>query len=185
MGRDKALLRIDGHTILERVVASVSDLADEVFVVGRDDPALPGVRAVPDARPGAGALGGIYTALLAARNPRCLVVACDMPFLNRDLLRHLIDLSAGYDIVIPRMGHWLEPVHAVYARTCLGPIRQLLDRGGKRIFDFFPDVDVRYVDREELEFFGPVDLSFFNVNTPDDLSRALAIAGERGGEETR
>lgn len=178
MGTDKALLRIGHRTILERVIARVAEVAEEVMVIGREGLNLPGVRAVPDVRPGAGALGGIYTALLAARNPHCLIVGCDMPFLKPELLRYLIGLSAEHDVTIPRLGHLLEPLHAVYARTCLGPIEQLLDHGGLRILDFFPDANVRYVDREDMEALGPIDLSFFNVNTPEGLRRAMAIAAE-------
>ncbi len=182
MGMDKALVRLDGETLLQRVVSRVAFLAEEVLVVGRDsvDPSLP-ARAVPDCRPGTGSLGGIYTALRAARGTRCLVVGCDMPFLNRRLLSYLIDLSAAYDVVIPRLDHLVEPLHAVYAKACLEPIADLLNQGDLRIYDFFDRVHVRYVERAEVTVFDPDLLSFFNVNTPEQLQQALAVIRHLGG----
>lgn len=183
MGTDKALLRLGGETLLSRAVASLVGLTDEVFVVGREvvEGSLP-VRAVPDARPGAGSLGGVYTALLAMHGSRCLVVGCDMPFLNRRLLAYMLDLSAGYDLVIPRLDDCFEPLHAVYARACLEPIRGLLDKGELRILDFFAQVRVRYVGREEIAVFDPELLSFFNVNTPEQLQKAIALIQKTGGK---
>ena len=183
MGKDKALLRIDGETLLARAVTSLVEITDDVLVVGRSSvPEGVSARAVPDARPGAGSLGGIYSALLAAHTSRCLVVACDMPFLNRRLLSYLLDLSAGYDLVIPRLDDLLEPLHAVYAKTCLPPIEALLARGDLRILDFFDQVRVRYVDRPEIERFDPHLLSFFNVNTREQLAQALAMLAQAGGK---
>ncbi|MCL4466674.1 MAG: molybdenum cofactor guanylyltransferase [Chloroflexi bacterium] len=182
MGTDKALIRLRGRTLLAATIAAVSTLTDDVLVVGRQQQAADFVSArfVPDVRPGAGALGGIYTALSAAQHPRCIVVGCDMPFLNPRLLFYLADLSADFDVVIPRVGGFLEPLHAVYASTCLPPIARLLEQGVLRILDFFPEVRVRYVDTEEMRRFGDVSLSLFNVNTPQQLEQALALAG-RGG----
>lgn len=182
MGMDKALIRLDGETLLQRVVARVSTLTEEVLVVGRDslDPSLP-ARAVPDCRPGTGSLGGIYTALREARGTRCLIVGCDMPFLNRRLLSYLIDLSPAYDVVIPRLDGLVEPLHAVYAKACLEPIADLLDRGDLRIYDFFDRVRVRYVERGEITVFDPDLLSFFNINTPEQLQQARAMIRRLGG----
>lgn len=174
LGTDKALLRLDGGSLLTRVVATLSPLTDEVLVIGRDPSfPVPGARSVSDIQPGAGALGGVYTALVAANSPRCLVVACDMPFLNPRLLSYLVDLSSGYDVVVPRIDDWFEPMHAVYAKSCLQPIESLLRKGTLRILDFFAEVRVRYVDKPEVTAFDPESMSFFNINTPEQLAVAL------------
>jgi molybdopterin-guanine dinucleotide biosynthesis protein A len=131
-----------------------------------------------DVLPGLGALGGLYSALHSARQPHVLVAACDMPFIVRPLLDHLIDLRAEADVIMPRLGGEAEPFRAVYAaRACLGPIRAALDAGRRRVVSFFPDVRVRYVDEAEIERFDRQRLSFFNVNTPDDLDQARRLAG--------
>jgi molybdopterin-guanine dinucleotide biosynthesis protein A len=182
LGTDKAMLRVGGKTLLARVTGQLTRVVDEVLIVGRGDLGpVPDARTVPDARPGAGALGGVYTALLEAQAPRCLVVACDMPFLNSRLLSYLIDLAAGYDVVIPRLGEWFEPLHAVYAKTCLDPIERLLAEGELRILEFLDRVNVRYVDRPELNVFDPGLRSIFNINTPEQLEQALVILRETEG----
>ncbi|MHB1005854.1 MAG: molybdenum cofactor guanylyltransferase [Chloroflexota bacterium] len=182
LGTDKALLRLGGETLLARVVGRLAAVTDEVLVIGRDniDSVLP-ARAVADERPGAGSLGGIYTALRVAGTSRCLVVACDMPFLNPALLKYLIGLSADFDVVIPRLGKLLEPVHAVYAKSCLGPIEALLATENLRILDFFDQVRIRYVEHEEVVAFDPRLMSFFNVNTPEQWERARALVRQMEG----
>lgn len=168
---------------MSRVVNDLRPLCDEVIVVGRErDDGFGADLVVPDLVAGAGALGGLYTALKLAKNNLCVVVACDMPFLNRKLLSHMIELSAGYDLVLPRMETYVETLHAVYTKSCLEPIEALLAEGNLRIYDFYDQVRVRYVDRAEIELFDPALLSFFNINTPEQLAQALGILREQGGQ---
>lgn len=185
LGQDKALLHLtsDGEVLMSRVVNDLRPLCDEVIVVGRErDDGFGADLVVPDLVAGAGALGGLYTALKLAKNNLCVVVACDMPFLNRKLLSHMIELSAGYDLVLPRMETYVETLHAVYTKSCLEPIEALLAEGNLRIYDFYDQVRVRYVDRAEIELFDPALLSFFNINTPEQLAQALGILREQGGQ---
>jgi len=94
-------------------------------------------------------------------------VTCDMPFLNLGLLRYMVGMAPGHDVIIPRLGEKLEPLHALYSKNCLKPIERLIERGDFKIIHFFPEAWVRYVER-----FDPEHLSFFNINTPEDLERA-------------
>jgi molybdopterin-guanine dinucleotide biosynthesis protein A len=126
----------------------------------------------------AGALGGLYTGLLAARHEETLALACDMPLLNLSLLQHLWSLLTDeWDVVMP-VWRREEPLHAFYRRTCIAPIERLLDRGGMRFVEFLPEVRVRYVPREEIERFDPEGRSFWNVNREEDLQRLLPLLGE-------
>jgi len=95
-----------------------------------------------------------------------------MPFLNVHLLRHMILLSQDFDVVIPRIQGKTEPLHALYSRACLSPIEDSFSRGGRRIIAFFSQVRIRYVAQSEIDAFDPEHLSFFNINTPDDLDLA-------------
>jgi len=105
-------------------------------------------------------------------------VACDMPFLDLKLLRYMILLSPGQDVVIPRIGELTEPLHAIYSKQCLQPIERVLaGGGGGRIIDFFPEVRVRYIEEQEIKLFDPQHLSFFNINMPADLEKASSLAG--------
>ncbi len=132
-------------------------------------------KVIVDLYPGKGALGGIYTGLANAESFYSLVAGCDMPFLNRDLLRYLVDLAPDFDVVVPRMDGMYEPLHAVYSKGCLVSISELMDQGILEISKLFDLVNTRYVGKEEIARFDPHFLSFFNVNTLDNLRRAKEI----------
>ncbi|MEA3345751.1 MAG: molybdenum cofactor guanylyltransferase [Chloroflexota bacterium] len=176
LGLDKSLLRLDDETLLEATVKKVATLSDEVIVAGGPFPyPLPGARLVADIYHGCGPLGGIHAGLAAASNFHSLVVACDMPFLNIRLLRYIVKRASGYDVVIPRLGTYLEPLHAIYSRDCLKSIERQIEAGNFRVSDLLSEVRVCYVEGDEIERFDPQHLSFFNINTPEDLERAEEI----------
>ena len=177
LGHDKALLHLDGEWLLATIVTGLRSLSSDVLVVADGQQKLGGLRVpvVPDLVPGRGALGGIYSGLVAMKNRYGVFVACDMPFINRGLLCHLMTLARSWDAVIPRIGTNVEPLHAVYAKTCIPAIAKCLAEGQRRTVSFFPRVRVLYVEGAEIERFDPQRLSFFNINTPDDLQQALAI----------
>ncbi len=100
-----------------------------------------------------------------------------MPFLNQALLKYMIGLSAEFDLVIPRLGNFVEPLHAVYSRRCLAPIEVLIKQDNLSILRLLPLVMTRYIEAEDVRRFDPQRLSFFNVNTKSDLVRAISLAG--------
>jgi molybdopterin-guanine dinucleotide biosynthesis protein A len=101
-----------------------------------------------------------------------------MPFVNTRLLDHLVALAADHDAVVPRLDGEAEPFRAIYSRACLGAMRAALDSGKMRVISFFGDVRVRFVEAAEVEQLDPRRLTFFNINTPEDLERAEALARE-------
>ena len=178
-GRDKSLLELAGQSLIERAVGRLAPVSDEILVVANEPDRyealhLP-VRFVADRVRGMGSLMGIYSGLNAARYRFALVVACDMPFLSESLLRYMIPLADGSDVVIPRLGQMLEPLHAIYGKTCLPHMAKLLDRHESKITAFFEDVRVRYVEEHEIARFDPEHLSFLNVNQPEDWRRVQEI----------
>ncbi len=108
----------------------------------------PKVKVVSDIFPASGSLGGIYTGLLASDSFYNLVVAADMPFLSVPLLRYMIEISPGYDFVLPRIDGLFEPLHAVYSKNCAAPIGAILGQGKRVIVELFNYVKVRYVGVE-------------------------------------
>jgi molybdopterin-guanine dinucleotide biosynthesis protein A len=186
LGRNKALEHIGGRTLIERVIDSLAPLTTEVLVVvARPEQARalllpPSIRVVSDRYPGRGSLGGIFTGVDASTQPWSLVVACDMPFLNRDLLRHLIDQSTNVDAVVPRLGGQPEPLHALYSKACLGPMERMLQAGDLKIAPLFEAVRVRYVNEGTIDRIDPRHLSFFNINTKADLEEAQRLLREAG-----
>lgn len=180
LGVDKAFLEIGGQPLIERVVEKVMQIGDEVLLVTNAPERFGylGLPMVQDVHPGQGVLGGLYSGLRAAGNKYSLVVACDMPFLDLKLLRYMILLTPEQDVVIPCLGGMLEPLHAIYSRNCLEPIERALSCGERRVVRFFPEVRVRYVDQREVDILDPKHLSFFNINTPEDLDQAQKLARE-------
>ena len=183
--RNKASEIINQGRLLERVVSRVSFLEQIIIVTGDGKKTLPVLKGTPtpevvsDIYPGKGPLGGIYTGIRASGSRYNLVVACDMPFLNQDLLRYLIEVSDDYDAVVLRSDDEVEPLHAVYARSCLEPIEEMLENGNLSVHQLFKKIKVRYVEDREMERFDPDHLSRFNINTVQDLELAQKISGER------
>ena len=183
LGREKHAEVIAGKSLIERVIGRLYPLSTEILLVISQSQSeilfsLPEVKTLVDIYPKKGSLGGIYTGLVNSEYTNSIVVACDMPFLNPDLLRYMIDISPDFDIVIPRIGNELEPLHAIYSKNCIAPMRDLIERGYFKIDSFFDSVKVRYIEEEVLNRFDPEHLSFFNVNTQEDLEKAIILAEE-------
>ncbi len=187
MGQDKAFLDVGGRRVIERVLATVSPLTDDLFIStnSAEQYAEFGLRLVPDFYPDKAALGGIYSVIHAARYDSVLVVACDMPFLNADLLKYLIELAPLADVIAPVIEPpQPETLHAVYSKRCLPAIETRLLANKLRVIGFFDEVSVRYVDRAEIARFDPHFYSFVNMNTPSEWQtvRELAARLDAGTE---
>jgi molybdopterin-guanine dinucleotide biosynthesis protein A len=184
-GRAKGLFEVGGRRILDRVVEAVAGVTGGTPLLVANAPEAPSWRpdleTIPDARPGCGSLGGIYTAVAAGPGP-VLCVAWDMPFVDGGLLAALVEGSADWDAFLPasdgRRG--VEPLCAVYGPACRAAIERRLDGGDLRAIAFHEDVRVGILPLERVRQFGdPADL-FFNVNTPAELERAEAAWRRRG-----
>jgi molybdopterin-guanine dinucleotide biosynthesis protein A len=189
-GRDKALLKIDGETLLRRTVATLKSVTPDVLVIGPSERTeqVEGVQVVQDEIPGIGPLGGIYTALRTRPDCSALVVAVDMPFLSAALLGYLVQLSEQADVVLPVVGGITQQTHTVYGPECLRHIESQIATGDYKVDRFFPKVAVRRVDEAELAAFDPRLQSFRNANTPELWQAALIElqdAGSTGPEEMR
>jgi molybdopterin-guanine dinucleotide biosynthesis protein A len=185
MGQDKALLPFLGTTLLERVMARVAPLGDELFITTNHSEQYQsfGIPLYQDVLPGKGALGGLLTALSSAQYPYLIVVACDMPFVNPDILVVTLEKlqSRQVDVVIPHPKKGYEPFHAVYRReTCLPAVRLALESGERRLISWFPSVKVIPVSEAELIPYDPFQVAFWNVNTVDELQQAEKFARENG-----
>lgn len=179
MGLNKALSPFLGQLLIQRIVDQFSAVADEIIITTNQPEKFRflGLPMFQDVLPGKGALGGLYTALLHAGQPLLGVVACDMPFANPALLQHQAELMGRSDIVIPLLPGGYEPMHAVYRRaTCLPVVEQALQGNQLKIISLFPSLRVHPISREECLQFDPDELSFINVNTPQELQAAEATA---------
>jgi molybdopterin-guanine dinucleotide biosynthesis protein A len=178
MGRDKAFLELAARPLVTHVIERLGSVCDEVLVVAGDARpyAALGVRAVEDRFRGVGVLAGLHAGLSAATHELALMVGCDMPFLDPDLLRAFAHWAEGADVALLRYGgeERVEPLHAAYRRTCLPHVEAAIRAGERRLVSFFPHVRVRYVGVGEVAPLDPALRSFRNVNTPEEWERARA-----------
>ncbi len=178
MGRNKALLELDGEPLVLRAARTISAAGMDATVIG--PPALYealGLAAVPDDEPGLGPLGGIATALAHSPRDWNLVVAVDMPYLTPAWLAALADRALAADAadaILPRSERGLEPLSAAYHRRCLPPILGALARGLRKVTDGLAGCRVEEIAPHEWKRFAPEGLLFENINTPADYERAAA-----------
>lgn len=179
-GVDKAAVDLNGRSILEHQLAALGPLAREILVVANDDRRVgdPRLTVVYDPDPHAGVLPALLAALEAATSDLMLLVACDMPFVSRRLVEHLIELAADYDAVVPRVDGYEQVMHAVYrVEPCRAAVKSALEQGRRRMIAFLDDVRTLMVDESDIRPYDPALRSFFNVNTPEDLALARGLDG--------
>jgi molybdopterin-guanine dinucleotide biosynthesis protein A len=175
MGQNKALMTVGSMRLIDRVVETIQHVCPELLMVTNTPDVYADLRLpmVGDVWPDKGSLGGIYSALYHASTPYCLVVACDMPFLQTSVLQYLVSQIETYDVVMPNVHGEQQPLHAIYSRACLQPIAQRLEANRLRIVGFLPDVRVRTVTADELQPLDPDLRAFQNLNTPEDMAAAM------------
>ncbi len=177
MGGNKALAVVGGRPVLSQIIDALKPLGVEMFITGGDQDAYAGfglpVRA--DRFAARASLVGVYSALAASRSGLCFITACDMPFVRPELVELLLDLSPGYDAVIPVSPRGLEPLCALYSHSCLEAMREAIDRGDYSIRRALEPLHVRFVEKAELSALGDTGIMFFNINTAGDLEEAARL----------
>jgi molybdopterin-guanine dinucleotide biosynthesis protein A len=170
-GQNKALVKMNDIPLIERVIGVMRPLFENLIII-TNTPHEYHYLQLPmyeDLISGLGPVGGVYTGLEAMSNESGFFVACDMPFLQRDLIRYMVEIKGDFDAVVPRVDWKIEPLHAIYARSCLPAIKKLIDEGSYQIIRFFDKLKVRYVEKEEIRSFDSRLRSFLNVNSPKEL----------------
>ncbi|GAB7026876.1 molybdenum cofactor guanylyltransferase [Geotalea toluenoxydans] len=177
MGSNKALLPYRGGRFIEAIHRQLTAIFPEVIVVTNTPEQyrfLP-CRTVGDIFPGMGALAGIHAGLFHSTTPAIFAVACDMPYLDDELIRYLAGRYNPAGVVIPESDGGLEPLHAVYGRGCLDAMEKSLAAGKKRVVSFFDAVPVEVVPADLVACFDGGFNSFRNINTPADY---FSLRGE-------
>ena len=182
LNKARLILHPGSASVLDRQLARLRRVVDRTIIIANDAEPFSGagVPVIPDLVPDGGALGALYTAVHAAGTERILVIACDMPFVSERLLAHLVSVGSSVDIAIPRTARGYEPLCATYSRRSASELRRLIDERRFRLSDVarIPGLNVHEVGRDELNAFGPEEVLFFNLNTPDDHTRAIDLDGE-------
>ncbi|MFO7952240.1 MAG: molybdenum cofactor guanylyltransferase [Bacillota bacterium] len=179
LGHPKALLEINGQSLIELVVGILSSYFQELTVV-TDRPelydSLP-VRVTGDLLKAdqKSPLRGIHAGLSVSNLPYQFVAACDMPFLNLELIKYMASFAGSYDAVVPRVGRYYQPLHAFYRRSCIGIIEKQVNEGDYKVTDFYEYLKIRFISLSEITLFDPEQKSFININTWEDYKKTLAL----------
>ncbi len=179
LGQSKTQVQVEGQALIKRVLEALRPLFDELLIIGGDQSQAvhdSGVKRLTDVIPKKGSLGGIYSGLCYTAASRIFCFACDMPFLDAGLIKHMINNAASQDVLIPQFDGELHPLHAIYSQACREPITQQLDMDELKIINFFSRVKVNYVTAEEIRRLNPGGYCLFNINTRQDLHNARKIA---------
>jgi molybdenum cofactor guanylyltransferase len=180
MGRDKALLELNGAPLIVRVARLVESVAGMPVIVGAPERFSGlGLEVIADDWEAAGPLGGIATALRASRAPWNLIVACDLPYLTKAWLDFLVmrGLTSEADALLPVNERGAEPLCAMYRKRCEPAIRTALDRGTRKVTDGLAALRVEDIEPLEWKAFDSEGLLFKNMNTPADYEEAKARLG--------
>ena len=177
-GQNKALIRIGGKRIVDRLLDVYTPLFDQIVLVTNDAAAYMDVDAliVTDHYSVRSSLNGLHAGLFAAAHEYAFFAACDTPFIKGALIQRVLDnITRKTDIIIPSTSAGYEPMFAVYKKTCLPAMMSQLERDRLKIQGLFRKVRVKTVAEADLREVDPELISFFNINTPEDLVQAEAF----------
>lgn len=171
-GKNKALLSVGGHTILNRLYNTFQGLFDEVLLVTNDPLQYlsQDLTIVTDLFSIRSSLTGIHAGLVHASAPHAFITACDTPFLKKELIMALLEeLEPKWDVIMPVTEKGNQPLCTIYSKRCIKPIEHQLKNQDPKILKFFPKVKVKEIPEAQLRKVDPGLASFFNINTPEDL----------------
>lgn len=179
-GRAKALLPLGAGRIIDRQIAALREAvgSGEVFIVTNEAAIYEpfGLRIVRDRVSGAGALGGLLTAIAASAAARTIVLACDLPFVTAAFARFLAEACRGWDVALPKTDDGYHPLCACWSRESLPELERRAAAGLRRIIDALSALRVREIGPGEVARFERLaGTLLFNVNTPHEYERALQL----------
>lgn len=172
MGKNKAFIKVDGERLIDRTVRLFKNIFDEVILATNSPLEYldQDVKIVTDIIKEKGAIGGIYTGLFYSTCNCSFISACDMPFLNRRFIEHMIASTGHYDIVVPSPPDGLQPLHAIYSSRCIAHIKKSIDKDKLKVTGFFKSLKVLKIPDDIITTFDSERMMFSNINTKEDLT---------------
>jgi molybdopterin-guanine dinucleotide biosynthesis protein A len=176
-GKNKAFLKIGSVRLIDSILQEMKTIFTHVILITNEKIKYEYLE-IPmfeDLVKGFGPLGGIYTGLMSIPDQAGFFVACDMPRINRQLVRYMVDIKGNHRAVVPSVADNIEPLHAIYFRSCLKPIRHLIDSNRCQVRLFYDSIPVRYVKEDEIRKFCCPSKAFLNINTPDEFAKIKSL----------
>ncbi|MDO9534730.1 MAG: molybdenum cofactor guanylyltransferase [Bacillota bacterium] len=186
MGTNKAFLRLEGKNLIDHVFYKLYDLFSEIVIVTDrpDEFAYLSAKLTGDifVQEEKNALRGIHAGLTASTNLSGFVVGCDMPFLSLSLIKYMSGFALDFDVVVPRVGEYNQPLFAFYNKTALNLITTRLENKRFKIVDLYQELKTKEIEEETIRYFDPHLLSFSNINTKEDFNRAKIQYGSHSSD---
>ena len=176
-GQDKAFLKIGNTRLIDSILQEMHTVFKRVILITNEKVKYEYLE-IPmfeDLVKGFGPLGGIYTGLMSIPDQAGFFVACDMPHINRQLVRYMVDIKGNHRAVVPAVADKIEPLYAIYFQSCLKPIKHLIDTNRYQVRLFFDSIPVRYVKEDEIRKFCCPSKAFLNINTPDEFAKIKSL----------
>lgn len=191
IGVHKALLKLNGETIIENIIKRMLLLFDEVKVITNAKEIFnalaytntnkiyrrnrTSIEILPDIIPNKGPLGGIYSGLVYSKTKYNFIVACDMPFINTELVKYMMRNVRNYDIIVPRTSKGYEPLHAIYSKNCIRYIERKIKQDDLKTTCFFSEVKIKEIGEGSIKRFDPLLMSFLNINSDADYQHVIRL----------
>ncbi|MFC1670230.1 molybdenum cofactor guanylyltransferase [Spirochaetota bacterium] len=173
-GQDKSKYLYKNKPLIKHAYDALSPVFDDISIIGNEasDYDIPGIKIYSDIIPGLGPIGGIYTALNNSKAPRSFICPCDMPFINSEFIEYMVSIPNEYDLIIPEVSGFLEPLHAIYSKNCITPLKSLIDNKINKVIEIVDKVELRKVNEDEITFFDDPEKIFQNINYMEDIEWA-------------
>lgn len=176
-GSNKAFAKFNGIRLIEKVTGSLGTIFKKLIII-TNNPLEYSYLKIPlfqDLIKDLGPIGGIYTGLDSIDDDWAFFCACDMPLINEGLIRHIAKIKNGYDAVVPKVDWKMEPLHALYSKRCLPPIKKLIHEEEYQTVKSFKNINVHFVEEDEIKRFDPHLKTFLNVNKQDELEKIISM----------
>lgn len=176
---NKAFAQVGGKPVIQIIIDKLQPIFQELMIISNEPQLFTsfGLPIFQDVYPYLGPVGGIHSALVNASFDQMFILGCDMPFMNMQLVEYMLGKINNYDSVVPEIDSYLQPLAAVYNRSCLPIFSECLEHDKLKLTLIFSELNALVLKEDELQKFGRVREMFFNVNDPDALAEAQEIAG--------
>jgi molybdopterin-guanine dinucleotide biosynthesis protein A len=169
MGRDKGLTEFKDRPMIQHVIDHIEPICDQILIsANRDEYNKFGYQVVRDEIKDIGPAGGIISCLPHAKHTKCIIISCDLPYASKIFIEQLLSVSEKYEITIPRMDNYLQPLCAIYSKDILPRFKSLVDQGQYSMQKLVNRFTLNIVDQYDL---SKVDfqVELRNINSLADL----------------
>jgi len=170
-GQDKSLYEFEGKPLIKHVFDTIKPVFSDIYIIANDFEKFSFLESkiYPDLIPKLGPTGGIYSALYNLKKERAFIFACDTPFVKKELIEYMISINTDKEIIVPFLGGFLEPLHAIYSEKCLESMKNFIEKKGRKITAYINEREIREVTEAEIEYYEDPFKIFRNINRKSDL----------------